>query len=220
MGEVVCKVKPETIMKTAAQVLENIKRNSLYSAQLGIKLLASEDPHQRMAGLRNVAVFGRSVTFGIQNLKSTEIGEERFNAWYTVKQEEMRADPVMLHFVTVRNEIEKQGLLKVHSSLHIKHFSSQEMRWIMYRFPPPPGYKGFFMADRIGGSGYDVETEDGKIEKLYITVGSVLGSNVTIKVLFADAPQELPDEDVSDLAQHYVDRLTNLVEEAEKEFSK
>ncbi|MCH5527908.1 hypothetical protein [Pseudomonas syringae] len=42
---------------------------TLSTAHFGLNILNSGPPEQKSAGLRNVLVFGRSVTFVIQNLK-------------------------------------------------------------------------------------------------------------------------------------------------------
>lgn len=201
-------------MKTAKSVLEAVEDNALYSAKSGLDMLASENVKQRMAGLRNVAVFGRAVTFGIQNLKSTEIGEVRFNEWYEAKQEQMRTDPIMKYFVEVRNAIEKQGKVNVSSSMT---FSNPQA--LIQQYPAPPGSKGFFMGDNIGGCGYEVETEGGRIVKYYIDVpDNVPGLQLEMKVHFPDAPDALKNKDIIELSHYYVSALTGLLEEAKSTF--
>ena len=82
---------------------------------------------RRFTGLRNLIVFGRSVTFVLQNLR-TVVGKERFDLWYEPHQESMKQDVVMKYFVKLRNELEKQGLLPVSTSTRFLHFTSVDLK--------------------------------------------------------------------------------------------
>src|SRR5262249_12088167 len=149
MGNIMSNVNDKTIgvIKRAKSTLETVK--------LGLKLLTGA-PEHRLSGLRNVTVFGRAVTNVLQNLRSIEAG---FDEWYEGYKKEMAADPLMKYFYNLRSEILKEGVLKVSTHTHLKHFRpSQDIG----RFgPPPPNAKGFFIGDHLGGSGWEVELPDG-----------------------------------------------------------
>ena len=124
-------------MKTTASILKEAE-NTLFTAHLGLKLLYGTNPHERLAGLRNLIVFGRAVTNVLQNLRSTE-GEKKFNEWYQPKVEEMKKDDISNYFYKLRSEILKEGTLNVHSSLEF----SGNLKSIMQRFQAPQGQKLF-----------------------------------------------------------------------------
>lgn len=86
-------------------------------------------------------------------------------------------------------------------------------------FPKPPGAKGFFMGDQIGGSGWEVEAEDGSIEKFYVDLsGDIPGVRVSVDLLLADAPPELSGVNIQKLSANYLSYLEALVAEAKSEF--
>ncbi len=60
-------------LRTAEQILKEAE-DTLYTAELGLCLMKGRNPKQRMAGLRNLVVFGRAVTNVLQNLRTTEGG--------------------------------------------------------------------------------------------------------------------------------------------------
>ena len=96
---------------------------TLQTAKFGYEDL--KDKRRRMSGLRNLIVFGRSVTFVLQNLK-TPVGAETFDRWYKPIQEKLKSDVVMKYFVTLRNEILKQGKLPVSTSV-TANFNSDDL---------------------------------------------------------------------------------------------
>lgn len=109
-------------MESISEVLVRTEQ-TLETAKHGFDDLVSKNKVRRFTGLRNLIVFGRSVTFVLQNLKSV-VGKDRFDSWYEPHQESMKQDVVMKYFVKLRNELEKQGRLPVSSSARIHNFSS------------------------------------------------------------------------------------------------
>lgn len=53
---------------------------------------------------------------------------------------------------------------------------------------PPPGARGFFLADEVGGSGWEIEMPDGRVEKFYVGLPESL--KITTWFEFPDAPRE------------------------------
>jgi hypothetical protein len=184
------------------------------TAHFGYEDLTSGNRSRRFSGLRNLIVFGRSVTFVLQNLK-TPIGEKKFSAWYTPLQEEMKSDVLMKYFVTLRNEILKEGKLPVSTSMTAS-FSSSDMSKLG---APPPGANGFFMGDQTGGSGWVIELADGTEEHYYVNIPE---SMAKIRQHFSELPvpddDELKQKPIEELCKYYLDKLETLIDSAKKEF--
>jgi hypothetical protein len=205
-------------MNEKRQEVEAILRRAeeaLQTAYHGYEDLLGSNRHRRFSGLRNLIVFGRTVTWVIQNLRSV-LNDDEFDQWYDPKQEEMRKDSLMRYFVDARNEIEKQGKLSVSTSAHIHSFSSGDIR----KFgTPPPGAGAFFIGDQLGGSGWEIEMPDGSKEKYYVELPSEIGE---VKQHFhnfpeADAP-ELKGKSVEELSGLYLGRLEQLLDGARAHF--
>ena len=135
---------------TTIEIMGRVQE-TLHTAKLGLDDLTKGPPERKLAGLRNLIVFGRAVTNVLQNLRSTE---STFEEWYGKYVEEMKSYPLMKYFYELRSEILKEGKLEHVTQLYIRDFQpSRDMR----RFgPPPPNVKGFFMGDQYGGSGWEV----------------------------------------------------------------
>jgi len=195
------------ILKKAEEILE--------TAKFGHQDLKSKDRSRRYSGIRNLVVFGRSVTFVIQNLK-TPVGQEKFNKWYQPMQEKMKDDIVMKYFVTLRNEILKQGKLPISTSANIKNFSTSD---IPNLGPRPPGADRFFIGDQTGGSGWEFELPDGTREKYYIEIPE---SIAIVKQHFSELPvpedDKLKEKSIEELCEYYINKLEWILNEARKEF--
>jgi hypothetical protein len=194
-------------IKRAEQVLD--------TAYFGLKVLKTGAPSERSAGLRNVLVFGRSVTFVIQNLKSI-VGEDRFNRWYAPIQDQMRADPLMRYFVEARNNLEKQGRLDVGVSGTIHGLSDSDFAKLE---KPPFESTSFFMGDQNGGSGWEMDLGGGESIKYYITIPKSVGE---FRQVFLSLPENIPSEirdlSVDELCSIYLDKLAALLMSTRKEF--
>ncbi len=198
--------------KTTESIIKNAE-DTLYTVELGFDLLMGKNPKQRMAGLRNVVVFGRAVTNVLQNLRSTE--GDLFDEWYQPKVAEMTNDYILGYFYKLRTQMIKEGDIKTTSSMI---FTGNPMA-LMQQYQPPHGAKGFFMGDSIGGCGWEVELEPGVIEKFYIDVpDNILGFQLTIDVHLLDLPEELKEKEIEELSAHYLSYLSMLVKEARIRF--
>ncbi|QGX40552.1 hypothetical protein [Permianibacter aggregans] len=187
----------------------------LQTAWHGYEDLVGNNKGRRFTGLRNLIVFGRSVSFVIQNLR-TPVGDKRFDTWYEKKQGEMKSDPIMKYFVSVRNEILKEGKLGISTAAHIHHFSSEVMRKLG---TPPPGANSFFIGDQFGGSGWEIEMPDGATEKYYVELPA---SVAEVKQQFIDLPvpedDELKSKSVEELSKYYLEKVELLLDDARSEF--
>lgn len=187
---------------------------TLQTARYGFDDLTSGNRQRRFSGIRNLVVFGRSVTFVLQNLK-TPVGEFAFNKWYEPIQEQMKSDVLMKYFVTLRNEILKQGKLPVSTSASI-NINPGDMAKLG---TPPPGAKGFFIGDQAGGSGWEIELPDGTTEKYYVEIPQ---SMAKVQQHFSELPvpedDELKRKSIEDLCAYYLDKLENILDSARSSF--
>jgi hypothetical protein len=126
----------------------------LETARFGLRDMSN--PAKARSGLYNAVVFGRMVTFALQNLRSIA---NDFDEWYRPKQEEMRADPLMRYFHELRTKIEKCAGKHIYASGHINLLRLPND---IDRFQPaPPNAVGFFIGDENGGSGWIIRSFDG-----------------------------------------------------------
>jgi hypothetical protein len=192
-------------------------REMLDVAQRGLSDLIGADAARRPMGIYNVAVFGRSVTLVLQNMRS--IDRAGFDAWYAPYANEMETDPLADYFKKLRNEILKQGAPSTGMSMHVEHVDSGEMQSLMA--DPPPGAKAFFIGDQLGGSGWEVELPDGTINKYYVQLPESL--RVKVSLHLPDPPTEhagevLADTSITTLCRRYLQYLERVVADAEGHF--
>jgi len=194
-------------LKRAQEVLD--------TAFFGLRGLKKNDPENKSAGLRNVLVFGRSVTFVIQNLRSI-VGDGKFDLWYEPKREQMRADPLMKYFVEARNNLEKQGRLDVTTRGMIREFNGRSMAQLER---PPFAASSFFMGDETGCSGWEMDLGGGEKIKYYISIPQSIGE---FQQVFHGLPENIPEElrkmSVVELCEIYLGRLQELMDDAKREF--
>ncbi|OAQ20169.1 hypothetical protein TDIS_1671 [Thermosulfurimonas dismutans] len=124
----------------------------------------------------------------------------------------------MKYFYKLRSKILKEGLLETSTRIYIRQLQIPED---LTRFgPPPPNAKGFFIGDKLGGSGWEVQLPDGSIEKYYVELPQDIGF---VSLHFPDAPkchlgQEINDTSIPNLAKLYIDYLRHLVMAAKEKF--
>ncbi len=201
---------------SANEVLTETRR-TLETARLGLDdFLHGDTETRRMAGLRNVIVWGRSVTNVLQNLRAV-ISRQAFDSWYGPKQIEMRDDPTFKYLYELRSQILKEGTHgQTAGSVHIRSMNGLDIA----RAHKPPGAESFFMGDALGGSGWYIRRPDGTQEKYYAalpatvdaTVWANFASNTTEKGL------EPPVDTIEAMFKKYLSFLSSLVEEAAEVF--
>lgn len=203
-------------IRTTANTLKNAAE-TLKTSMLGYDMVRTGDPNMRMAGLRNLVVFGRAVTNVLQNLRSTE---STFDDWYAPFVEEMKADPVLNYFYEMRTEILKTGSIRTTVSTYISNFS---LGRDLHKFgPPPPGARSFFIGDQLGGTGWEVPQPDGSTEKYYVNLPGEIG---TVCIHLVGVPQfhlgkVLTDTTIEALSEKYLRYLENLLQSARATFGK
>lgn len=184
----------------------------LRTATLGFETFKGADAERRASGLHNVAVFGRSVTFVLQNLRSI-VGADAFDAWYAPHLASMKRDPLFAFFVKLRNTILKQGPPQMWSSTHIG-FLSTEMAREMWRFAPP-GATRFFIGDHLGGSGFEVDLGEGRTETYYVSLPESWDVDVRLHMPGLPASRVASLEDA---CRDYLEALAAIVADARREF--
>ena len=86
---------------------------------------------------------------------------------------------------------------------------------LMQKYQAPPGAKGFFMGDNLGGCGWEVEIDEGVTEKYYVAVpDNIEGLEMNINVHLLDVPEELKEHNIQELSEHYIGYLGKLVDES------
>lgn len=202
---------------SAHDVLEKT-RSLLATTQRGLQDLQGSDPAVRPMGIYNVAVFGRSTTLVLQNLRTVD--KDGFDAWYAPFKAEMTEDPLMKYFTKLRNEILKEGPPSLSMSMTIHHLDTSDLQPLMEN--PPPGATSFFIGEsRTGGSGWEVMLPDGTTAKYYVQLPESVRMDMSLHL--PDPPSEhagqpLPYTSVDAISQLYVSYLANLVSEAERQF--
>ena len=94
------------------------------------------------------------------------------------------------------------------------------MAAIRHAGPAPPGAKGFFIGDTIGGSGWEIQLPDGSTEKFYVTFPSeISGLDMKVQIHLSDVPDQFREKPVTDLAEEYLGYLDRMVDDASEEFS-
>jgi hypothetical protein len=207
--------KPEP---TVAGVLESV-RQALDTTELALTDLLSNEPPRRMAGLKNIAVWGRAVTNALQKLR-TPVGAA-FDEWYKPREEEMRDDELMTYFYRLRNQVLKATETPdVDTRLYIGELTGEQLQELMR--DPPPNAKGFFIGGELGGAGWDVELPDGRIGQHYVTLPGYLMLGTTLHLPQGPTThmgEPLADTSLEVLAKHYVEYLRRIVREAGETFS-
>ena len=209
--------------RTAAEVLHYVGEN-LELVELGVADLLGDDPARRLAGFRNVAVYGHATTQTLQNLRSVD--SEAFNAWYEPLRSEMRDDPLMKFFWDLRSQILKEGRTGTLTNVHqIDYFGPENQAALKPILAhPPPGARGFFIGDQLGGNGWEIVQPDGTISKYYVQLPPEVTAGSRFS-LHPDNPptrhrgQDLADTSIQALAQHYLAYLRDLAARAKARFS-
>lgn len=201
-------------MSTTEEILNRLQE-ILKTAELGFKDLIQGPPPRKLPGLRNLIVFGRSITNILQKLRSTEPG---FDEWYLKYRTEMEEDQLMKYFYNLRSDILKEGIDKVNKRTHITKLKLPD-DYIRFG-PPPPNATGFFIGGEGGGNGWIVRLPDGSEVIYYFELPSDIGST---KLVLQEPPQyhlgkRVPDSSIETLCGLYIEYLRQLVNEAKIKF--
>lgn len=168
--------------------------------------------HQRVAGVRNLPVWGRALTQTFQNLR-TAVGNQKFNQWWSPWQTELKTDPDFVYLWDLRNQIEKEGTVgSLGYVMHIDHLDTSQLG------PPPPNAVGFFVGDRWGGAGWTVRKPDGTTEAFYAQLPGTVRSHLFFTGPTTSQRRPPPKQSIDIIARRYVDLLRRIHASARKEF--
>jgi hypothetical protein len=195
-------------MASDVEVAIQAARQRLKTARFGLSDL--ETPERAMSGLYNAVVFGRMVTFALQNMRGKVEG---FDDWYQIKQEEMKASPLLKYFSELRTKIEKQVGEHAGRGFEIKNFDDNAMRRLLKH--KPEGASSFFMGDGEGRSGWLVKAADGSEQAFYINLPKDIGGPA---IYLAEAPVQYRAMAAEKVVAIYLDKLEQLIEEAKEKF--
>ncbi len=202
---------------TSANEVLTEARRTLETARLGLDdFLRGDTEARRTAGLRNVIVWGRSVTNVLQNLR-TVIGRQAFDSWYQPKQIEMDAEPTFKYIYELRSQVLKEGTHgRTTGGVDIR---SMNMRDIA-KAPNPPSAGSYFMGDALGGSGWFIRRPNGTPEKYYAALPVTVDGTTWAKFISNTAEKDLepPDDTIEAMFKKYLSYLSSLVEEAAEVF--
>ncbi|MFT3743784.1 MAG: hypothetical protein QM785_05760 [Pyrinomonadaceae bacterium] len=200
----------------ASEIREILKnaQETLATAHAGVVQARSTDPLARRVGIRNAIVFGRSVTFVLQNLRSKD---DRFDKWYKPWQEKMKENPAFQYLKELRNAIEKQGKLQTSATMNVTNL---DMGLLMTVVGPtrPPEASSFFLGDSLGGCGWTVELPSGEVEKFYLQLPRAKNLNVAFDVQFGDAPDAIKQKSAVTVCAEYVSFLNEVLQDAKDFF--
>jgi hypothetical protein len=149
---------------TSAELVESAE-DMFRLAEQGLEWFGPEAKEKRLAGLRNILVFGRACLLALSALRRHHPG---FDDWYEQNWSGLRDDPDMKELETVRQLVLKETK------------PSATITQLMVRSAgkgygaPPKHARAFFTGDRLGGTGWEVVMPDGSVEKYYVAISEVV----------------------------------------------
>lgn len=202
--------------RDAAEVLRRTE-TILDVARVGLADLESEDEARRTAGLLVVVVFGRSVTFVLQGLRSA-VPEGSFDEWYAPRRNVMERDKLLRFFHRMRSPVLKEG--NTGTEYTVSHLSAtaeaaREMAALYSDFPPET-------LLRISEAGFEWILADDP-EVVVKSVPLPEGVELDDSIRFVKPPnrhlgQKLHDNSAAGLARLYLAYLAEMVADAKSRF--
>lgn len=166
-------------------------------------------------GMKDLIVYGRSVTFVLQNLRKTE---PDFDVWYQPFYKEMESDEMMKFFNKLRSKILKEGEVPVTIEMG---FPAIDIKEIKKQHPKPENATRLVIGSNNSGSYWEIKNPDGSLEKRWIDVSF---QPILIQ-RFKNGPKEhlgenIEGETVEQMAKRYLKYLRNVVSEAHRRFDR
>jgi hypothetical protein len=189
--------------KSASSALSDAKLR-MARVRLALNDFAREDPERRTAGLHDVIVYGRTVTWVLQGLRYVV---PEFDQWYDAKEQTVLAAPVCKYFTTVRNRIEKEGNFAIVESGEVTDAYAHDLHM---RYAAPPGWS--LMMGRPGAWWF--EGPHGDRIPIQAASGVHHGLFVGRRRHPVNPPPELEGVLLETMIAEYVTILADLVGEA------
>ncbi len=133
--------------------------------------VVKDHPSRRMAGFRNVVVFGGHVRKALEDLPP-DGGE--FDRFMKPKSREFRKSPVARLFEELSREIRKREAQGLDTRARVVGFNYPAD--VPKLGPRPAHSRELFMGDELGGVGWEVEVLPGVVEKYYAILPAAYGS--------------------------------------------
>jgi hypothetical protein len=145
-------------------------RDTLDTAFQGY-FLVKDQPTRRVAGFRNVVVFGAIVREALETLPSLD---NAFDKWLKGMRKEFKASVVLRLFAELRAEIRKRDSAGVDTKARVVGFNyPADIPKLGKR---PTHARELFMGDDLGGVGWEIEWRPGTIEKYYAILPAAYGT--------------------------------------------
>lgn len=167
---------------------------------------------RRWLGLWGAVVWGCSVTFILQNLRSFE--RVAFDRWYAPWLLQMKQRTEFKYLDNLRTQLQKEGIEPaIGTGLHIEHLAMDDLKPVTK--DPPPFAESFFVGDRLGGSGWNIVYPDGSTDQFYVALPTSV--RMTSEIVFAEptsagnAPPPMP---IPVLIAAWIDFLETMVRSA------
>jgi glutaminyl-tRNA synthetase len=192
-------------MATAMEAVSKAERH-LQTALFGLEDMGR--PDRLVSGLHNAVVFGRAVTFALQNMSGHVDG---FDEWWETKQSEMKSNPLLVAFKDLRTRIEKVAESDVGTRLFVNFDEEFWKRAV----PGPPNATG---PQYEAGSSYawwNVPSPDGTTERYYFSVPDGFHSITSVILTFPDGLRQQP---AVELVNKYLDFMSEIVKAARTRF--
>jgi len=189
------------VLRDAADALEFVEQ--------ALREITDLPGRERLAGIRNLPIWGRVLTWTLQNLRPL-IGRPEFDGWWSPWRVQLETDPDFAYLYDLRNQIEKEGT--VGSLGHVTDLWHQSQ----VQGPSPPNTVGIFI-DRWG-AGWRVQKPDGTIELFYAQIPEPLGSQLFFTEPTTSQHRSPPKASIDVIARRYVDLLRQVLESAREEF--
>ncbi len=172
-------------------------------------------PHRRVAGFRNVVVFGNVVKQVLQDLPSES---SDFEKWYKPIRKEFRTALVMKLFEQLLIEIRKKDELGVPSIARLRGFNYPDDMPKLGR--KPASARELFMGDSAGGTGWEVEAFPGRVEKYYAILPTAYGTidEFLSNTAVMQTSKDTRPIDPAKLCEQYVTSLEKVLRAAETHF--
>lgn len=189
------------------QIIQDAE-NMLFTAKMGLDLMASEDPRIVGAGLRISVVFGRHITNALQRLRSFFTD---FNDWYNPHVEEMKSDELLKFVYDLRNDILKKTTMPISTRISIIEKSDRKSKT---KFTD-------ISRDSFGNPSFHIKPLTGKD---IVVVTKDASWDIDLTFTFSDSPtthlgKKISDQSPENICRLYLNYLDRLVRKAKIQFA-
>lgn len=213
--------QPEQNKRSCEEILKSLQGKVSMVKQILTGLRNGPVP-LKTTNFTNLLIWSRILINETENLKSCD--RKKFEGWYAQYRRELFGDgshgpdPLLDYFIQARNQLEHQGIIKVGWSINIHHLNIPGD--LLKYGPAPPGARGFFLGDQLGGIGWLVDLPNGSQAKYYVNLPKefVESSLLPHNPLLTHLMNNVQNTSVESLAEYYVRYIEEMVTSAGREF--